>query len=158
MNFGRRHTHAEPKLLRSFGWAGSLGNLTCLNITLRLRTIWTSVILCDFYEELPTGHTVCAIISHEPVHYSSFYRSLTSFDPSPSLCFTLTPPCLLFFFFFMVILLKELLAFISDYKKERLQRAALYLGHMFIRGNGLNSLLRQSCSLLALQKKSVQVF
>lgn len=75
LNFGRRHTHAEQELLRSFGWAGSLGNLMCLNIKLRLRTIWAGMtlclILCDFYEQLPTGHTVCAITSHEPVHYSS---------------------------------------------------------------------------------------
>lgn len=44
------------------------------------------------------------------------------------------------------------------FKKRRLQREALYLGHMFIRGNGLNFWLRQSRSLLALQKKSAQVF
>lgn len=48
------------------------------------------------------------------------------------------------FSFFMVIVLREKLAFISDYKRERLQRAALYLGHVFIRGNGWKSLLRQS--------------
>lgn len=46
-----------------------------------------------------SGHAVCAIASHELLHYSSFNCMLTSFDPSPSLHFILAPPCLLFFFF-----------------------------------------------------------
>lgn len=46
-----------------------------------------------------SGHAVCAIASHELLHYSSFNCTLTSFDPSPSLHFILAPLCLLFFFF-----------------------------------------------------------
>ena len=96
---------------------------------------------------------------HIPWTLAFFFRLLPahilwSISASLSLLFAYC----FFFSFFMAILLKEKLAFMSDFRKERLQRAALYLGHMFIRGNGLNSWLRQSSSLLALQKKSAPLF
>jgi len=97
-------TSAEDKLSWGLSEARSLSNLMCFKYQvtplnpsgLEWPSVWYYVIIMN---SLPRGHTVCAITSHEPLHYSSLYRSLTSFDPSSSLGLTRAPPRLLFSIF-----------------------------------------------------------
>lgn len=70
------------------------------------------------------------------------------------------PPRLLFFFFFIFHgRSAERAASISVwFQKRKTPESSSLSGAYALKGNGLNPWFRQSCSLLALQKKSAQVF